>query len=165
MSELRLMLEQIATARRYTLGLLQGLPDADWYRMAGGVTHVVWQVGHLAFAEYRLVLHRVRGPRPEDAALIPAAYTELFGRESVPDAFPNRYPSPAEVRAVLDAVHRQVLADLPALPEAELGTVLVPPHRVARTKREMLWWCVQHEMIHAGQIGLLRRLLGHAPQW
>ena len=28
-----------------------------------------------------------------------------------------------------------------------------------------LLWCAHHEMVHAGQIGLLRRYLGFAPVW
>jgi uncharacterized damage-inducible protein DinB len=34
-----------------------------------------------------------------------------------------------------------------------------------RTKLEALFWCSQHELIHAGQIALLRRLIGKEPQW
>src|SRR4051812_30241042 len=94
-SDLRLALDQIAFARRYTLGLLQDLDAADWFRMPAGVTHVAWQVGHLAFAQYRLALERVRGPRPDDAELLPPAFLTAFGRDSVPDADPGKYPSPA----------------------------------------------------------------------
>ena len=39
------------------------------------------------------------------------------------------------------------------------------PHGLFNRKIDGLYWCVRHEMVHAGQIGLLRRLLGHAPQW
>jgi uncharacterized damage-inducible protein DinB len=66
---------------------------------------------------------------------------------------------------VFDRVHRQVLRELPGLPEADLDSPPFRPHPLARTKRECLFWCAQHEMVHAGQIGLLRRLLGHPPLW
>jgi uncharacterized damage-inducible protein DinB len=36
---------------------------------------------------------------------------------------------------------------------------------LAQTKRASLLWCAQHELVHAGQIGLLRRLLGYPPLW
>jgi hypothetical protein len=165
MSDLRLALDQIAFARRYTLGLLQDLDEADWFRMPSGVTHVAWQVGHLAFGQYRLALERVRGPRPDDAEVLPPIFLTVFGRDSVPDADPARYPSPAEIRAVFDRVHERVLRDLADFPEADLDTPVLPPHSRAKTKREVLTWCSHHEMLHAGQIGLLRRLLGHKPQW
>jgi hypothetical protein len=163
---LRVALEQIAFARRYTLGLLVDIDAGDWFRMpAEGVTHVAWQVGHLAFAQYRLALERVRGARPEDAALISPGFLALFGRDSVPDPDPGKYPSPAEIRAVLECVHAQVMRDLPGHPEEDLGSPPLAPHRLAKTKLEVLLWCGQHEMLHAGQIALLRRLLGHKPRW
>ena len=33
------------------------------------------------------------------------------------------------------------------------------------TKLLALLWCAHHEMLHAGQIGLLRRHLGYPPIW
>ena len=36
---------------------------------------------------------------------------------------------------------------------------------MAQTKLDSLFWCAHHEMLHAGQIGLVRRLLGQAPLW
>jgi uncharacterized damage-inducible protein DinB len=166
MDFLPLALEQIAFARRYTAGLLEGLDPADWFRMPQeGVTHIAWQVGHLAFAQYRLALERIRGERPGDAALIPSAFFTLFGRDSVPDPDPAKYPDSAEIRRVFDRVHEQVLHDLQDHPEADLASPALKPHKLARTKRDVLLWCSQHEMLHAGQIGLLRRLLGHRPLW
>ena len=35
----------------------------------------------------------------------------------------------------------------------------------AKSKIECLHWCSAHEMIHAGQIALLRRLFGQSPIW
>jgi DinB superfamily len=166
MSALKLAIEHILFARRYTVGLLSDVDPADWFRMPSeGVTHVAWQVGHLAFAEYRLVLERVRGVRPADAALLPPAYFPLFGRDSTPDPDPAKYPSASEIRAVFDRVHEQVLHDLAGHPEADLDAPVLTPHRLTKTKREVLSWCSHHEMVHAGQIALLRRLLGRRPQW
>jgi hypothetical protein len=159
-------IEQIAFARNYTVRLLRHTDPAEWFRQpAGGVSHIAWQVGHLAMAEYRLVLGRVRGPRPGDKELIAPEFLRAFGRESVPDPAPERYPAPAEIRAVFDRVHEQVLRDLPGLADADLDAPLLTPHALCSTKRAALFWCAQHEMLHAGQIGLLRRLLGHPPLW
>jgi hypothetical protein len=166
MSTVQRAVEPIEFARRYTIGLLDGLGPDEWFRMPKeGVTHIAWQVGHLAFAEYRLVLERVRGARPDDAELISTDFLRLFGRTSAPDPDPERYPSPAEIRAVFDRIHARVLRDLASHPEADLDRPLPTPHRLAKTKRDSLAWCAMHEMIHAGQIGLLRRLCGRPPQW
>jgi hypothetical protein len=166
MSRPQAVLTNIVFARGYTLRLLDAVPAADWFRMPpGGVTHVGWQVGHLAFAQYMLILTRVRGPRPDDAELAPPSFLALFGRDSVADPDPSKYPPAGEIRAVFDRVHARVLTDLPAVPDADLDGPLLKPHMLCRTKLECLHWCSHHEAIHAGQIGLIRRLLGHRPLW
>jgi hypothetical protein len=164
MSRLQLAIEQIVFARTYTTGLLDHTPVAEWFRqLPGGVSHVAWQVGHLAVAEHRLTVERIRGPQPEDAGLIPAECLHLFGPESVPDANPAKYPDQATIRAFLDRVHAQVLRELRGLDEGELDRPVLTPHPLARTRLRALLWCAQHEMLHAGQIGLLRRQLGYPP--
>jgi hypothetical protein len=159
-------MEQIVFARTYTIGLLDQTPTTEWFRQPpAGVSHVAWQVGHLAFAEYRLALWRVRGQQPHDEGLFGHDFVRQFGANSVPDPDPARQPSPTEIRAILDRVHAQVLRELPGLDEAALDQPVPHPHRFARTKLQALLWCAHHEMMHAGQIGLLRRQLGYSPMW
>jgi DinB superfamily len=166
MSRLQTAIDQIVFARNYTIWLLDETPQAEWFRQpAGGVSHVGWQVGHLAYSQYRLALLRMRGPQPQDDGLFFPDFLRLFGANSAPDADPTRYPAAADVRAVLDRVHEQVLRELPRLQDADLDQPVPHPHRFAKTKLLALQWCALHEMVHAGQIGLLRRLLGHPPLW
>jgi hypothetical protein len=166
MSRLQLAIEQIVFARNYTIGLLDRTPTTEWFRQPlGGVSHVGWQVGHIAFSEYRLALWRIRGQQPQDDALFSQEFLRLFGANSVPDADPAKYPAPTEIRAVLDKVHEVVLRELPDLNDAELDRPVPHPHRLRRQKLLALLWCAHHEMLHAGQIGLLRRLLGYPPLW
>jgi len=164
-AKLTLALSQIRAARAYTLERLDGLDDAEWYVMPGGVTHIAWQVGHLAMAQYRLGLDRIRGERPEDEHLISAEFLRRLGRDSVPEADQAGQPSPDELRAVFDRVHAAVLVECASLTEAEFAAAPTKPHRLFDTKLDSLLWCARHEMVHAGQIGLLRRLLGRKPQW
>jgi hypothetical protein len=166
MNRLQLAIDQIVFARNYTIGLLEQTPMEEWFRMPpGGVSHIGWQVGHLAFAEYRLALWRIRGARPQDEALFTQEFIRLFGANSVPEADPAKYSAAAHVRATLDRVHEQAMRELPALADAELDESVAHPHPYAKTKLLALLWCAHHEMVHAGQIGLLRRQLGHAPLW
>jgi hypothetical protein len=166
MLRLRLALDQIVFARAYTIRLIEAIDPGEWFRFPpGGVSHVAWQVGHLAMAEYRLALERVRGRLPADEAMISDEFLARFGRGSVPEADPSRNPRPSEIRAVLDRVHQQVLAELPALAEEELDRPSLKPHPLFSTKGGALLWCAQHELVHAGQIGLLRRQLRHSPLW
>lgn len=166
MSRLQLAIDQIRFARNYTIGLLDTIKPEEWFRLPpGGVSHIGWQVGHLAYAEYRLALWRIRGPRPQDEGLFSAEFVRLFGANSVPEPDSTKYPTPAEIRGTLDRVHECVLQELPRLTDAELDQPVPHPHPFAKTKLLALLWCANHEMLHAGQIGLLRRQLGYAPMW
>ncbi len=166
MTDLERAAERIASARAYTLRLLDSLDPAEWFRVpAAGVSHVGWQVGHLAYAEYRMALLRTRGRQPGDGELLPDDFQQLFGIQSSPEPDPSRYPTPASIRATLDRIHARVLVEVPGLDPAALDGPLDPPHTIAKTKTECLYWCAAHEMLHAGQIGLLRRQLGHKPLW
>ena len=166
MDRLQFAIEQISFARNYTIRLLEQTPNSDWFRMPpGGISHVGWQVGHIAFAEYRLALWRIRGPKPEDEALFSPEFLKMFGANSVPHADPALYPPPDEVLAVIERIHAQAMRELPAMTDVELDEPVAHPHPYAKTKLLALLWCAHHEMVHAGQIGLLRRFLGYAPIW
>lgn len=166
MTDLERGVEQIQFARRYTLRLVDSIPHEQWFVFPpGGVSNVAWEVGHIAMAEYRLLLDRFRGPRPEDEAVLGAAFLELYCRESVPVADPALSPSAAEIRAALDRVHVVALAELATYTDADLDAAGTKPHALCRTRRDFLFWCPAHELLHAGRVGLLRRQLGHPPQW
>jgi len=165
-ADLERWLEQIRFARWYTTELLGDIPQERWFEMpAGSATHIAWQVGHLAGAQYFLGLARLRGVQPADEQRIPTAFRQPFGRGSVPAPDVSLYPPAAEIRAVFDRVYQQVLAELPSLDVATLDEACERPHRFANTRLRSLFWCSQHELVHAGQIGLLRRLMGQLPQW
>ena len=167
MSRLDIAIRGIKAARGYTEQLLNKISLDDWFRQPNeGVTHVAWQVGHLAVAEYAITMRRIRGPRPQDEALIPNEFLEKFGRLSVPHPDPKANPEPARIREVFDHVHRQALAEIESLSDSELDeSTAEPPHPMHRTRFEALQWCSQHEFLHAGEIALLRRLLGSDPLW
>jgi hypothetical protein len=166
MSRLSEAIDQIAFARKYALSFLDTIDPADWFRMpAEGVTHVAWQVGHLAFAHYRLGMWRIRGERPGDDGLMPAAFIAAFKAETMPSADPAAYPPVAEIQGRFDRLHQHLLAELAEFPESELDSPIAIPHKLCKTKIEALRWCAAHEMVHAGQIGLLRRLFGKKPIW
>lgn len=63
------------------------------------------------------------------------------------------------------AVHRQAMRELPDYPDAQLDLAPLIPHVLGKTRLWSLLWCAQHEMIHAGQIGLSRRIHGQKPPW
>ncbi len=166
MTRLEFALHSLRSSRSYTNATLDKIDPADWFRMPEqGVTHVAWQVGHLAVAEFRLASIRIWGDRPTDAAILPPGYVPLFGKGSTPDPDPSKYPSAGEIRAVFDRVHEAVLAELPKLDDASLDILTEPAHAIATTRFEAILWAARHEMVHTGQIALLRRLFGAPVTW
>jgi DinB superfamily len=166
MSRLQIIVDQLTAARRYTELVLGQCDPANWFRFPKeGVTHIGWQVGHLAVAEYRLVLWRIRGERAGDAELIPNQFRSRYGKGSIPDPSPDKNDTAEEIRAVFDKVHKTVMNELAVFPESELDAPAQEPHPMFTTKGGGMLWCVRHEMLHTGQVGLLRRLLGAGPIW
>ncbi|MFO0869582.1 MAG: DinB family protein [Pirellulales bacterium] len=164
MSLAELALAQIVSARQYLQTLLADLPDDEWFVMpTGAATHVAWQVGHLAMAEYGLCLFRQRGRTAADLELMPGTFRKQFQRGSQPQPDPQQNPTPAEIRQALDTVHSQVLAEVPTFTDEQLSQPADMPYAAQPTRYGALLFCAHHEMLHAGQIGLLRRLLGHPP--
>jgi hypothetical protein len=64
---------------------------------------------------------------------------------------------------VLDRVHAQVLLELPTFTPEQLAEPVDMPYAAYATKLGCLIFCSHHEMLHAGQLGLLRRLMGKQP--
>jgi hypothetical protein len=166
MSKIRVTaaLEQIIFARSYVRTLLDDLrPDDWWWQPVEGVTHIGWQVGHLAVAQWSLALRRIRGEQPLDEQLIDADFRGLFGRGSQPHPGAENNPPQEEIRAVFDRVYDEVVSELRTCSDAELDVPSEPKHPAFKTKLGSLIWCSQHELLHAGQIGLVRRMLGKPP--
>jgi uncharacterized damage-inducible protein DinB len=165
MSVLTNLVRDLRKARMYTKDMLSNIDQAHWFQQPSeGVTHVAWQVGHLAVAQFSLALNRVRGERADDDELISREFRKLFGKGSTPVPDPAVNPTSEEIRAVFDRVHQHILDESSDWTEALLSEPTgEPPHPMFKTKEEAIRWSIQHEFIHAGQIGLLRRLLGASP--
>lgn len=166
MSRVDLALQQIIFCRDYSRRLIDSIDESMWFVMPPGcATHVAWQVGHITMAQFRLAILRTRGPKQDDDAILPPEYVTLFGKETVPQVDPAHYPTPSDIRQVYERVHQYVLKEVPKFPESEWDLPPFGEHPLAKTRGECLMWAGRHEMLHAGQIGLLRRLFGMPPQW
>lgn len=147
-----------------SLSLLEDLDDDQWFTMPDGCsTHVGWQVAHLAMAQYGLCLFRQRGRADVDRGLLPRGFVPKYGKGSTPDPDPANNLNPAEIRETLERVNRQAYEEMGGFSESQLNEPIDMPYAVYPTKLGALVFCADHEMLHAGQIGLLRRLLGKEP--
>ncbi len=155
---------QIEFARGYTLSLLDDIEDDAWFKQpATAPTNIAWQVGHLAMAEYGLCLYRQRGRESTDRNLMPSKFRKQFSRGSTPLVDTTEYPSVMSIRAAMRQIHQQSVSEMAAFTVEQLAESIERPFAVYANKLGALLFCSQHEMLHAGQIGLIRRLLGKEP--
>jgi DinB superfamily len=164
MSRLAEALEQIAFARRYLVERLDTVPLSQWFVVpAGAPYHVAWEVGHVCMAQYRLCLERLRPRTPADDALISEQFVHTFRRESLAEEATGF--SAEQIRTTFDRVHARILEELPSYPDADLDLPPLVPHPLFNTRIAGLRYTPLHEMIHCGQIAVLRRMLGMKPVW
>lgn len=139
------------------LKALHGLEsEALVARVAGAANPIIWIAGHLVQFRSRLAL--VIGARQHE---IP--WASLFMTGSRPGD-PEDYPPIEEIVAMWGAVS----ADIQARFEEMDGDALaaLPPVGVATpdgTVRGAVALFAFHDAYHIGQMGLIRRVLGHSP--
>ena len=161
---------QLERTRKLSLQMIDRVPQDQWLEMPTGITHVAWNVGHLAVAEYFLGLFLTRGPHEQDQSLIPETYFELYGYGSVASNDPSTNPRPEEILDVLAAVHTQVLMETKERSAESFTELCQFPedgefdhHPIFEDVGGALEWLTYHEHVHIGSIGLLRRELGSKP--
>jgi hypothetical protein len=164
--KLQMAIDQIAAARAYTMTLLEDIDHDQWFHQAdlldqpnAAPTHVAWQVGHLAMAQYGLLLFRQRGRSLDDSSLMSSSFRKKFSRGTTLSSDPEFYPSVDDILSVFHTIYDQSMSELAAYPLEQLNDPVDDPYTAYPTKLGCLLFCVHHEMLHAGQIGILRRLL------
>lgn len=110
-----------------------------------GLAPIIWQVGHLAWADSNMA-HRVDG-----SSTAPDAYTDLFKTGTGGEA---AYPPLAEVKEVLDRAQQSLEA---AARAADPATPLEA--RNYSNVGEMLVFVSYHRGYHIGKMTTLRALL------
>lgn len=156
--------EQIEFARSYSQQLIEDIPEAEWFTIPQGcMTHIGWQVGHLAVAQYGLMCFRQRGRLPIDRDLLTNAFRKQYGKGSTPVAGAEANAAISELKETSAAIHAQAMKELDENDGSTLDDPCDMPYAGFPTKYGALLFCAHHEMMHAGQIGLLRRMLGRDP--
>ncbi len=158
-------LAQMRWMRQYGMQLIESVPQELWYKIPSGLsTHLAWQVGHMAVAQYGLMLFRQRGRVESDMELMPGWLRKNFGRGSQPSAADDpKNPTPASLLERLAAIHAESCSTTEQLTYATLIEPIDMPYAAYPNKLGALLFCPLHESIHIGQIGVLRRSLGLDP--
>jgi hypothetical protein len=137
----------LAVTHERLRGSIADVSDAEARRvLAGKLTPIVWQIGHLALVD-GIYVRRAGGESPA-----PARYAELFKQGSGGE---QDYPPISDVWGAFDTAHRALL-DRAAGADYD-APVDAPAYK---TVGEMLVYSVYHRGYHLGKIMTLRGLLG-----
>ncbi len=155
--------EQVDYARKWTQGLIADLSGDDWtFQPQPGVQHPLWICGHLVFAQNALVFQRCL--RQEGG--LDDAFASHFGiGKPVLSAAEHDYPTPEDVVARMADFHRRTTEAIRSmsddlLAEAAYAADGTSEHPQYRNKAGAVAHVARHEAFHAGQLAMLRRLLG-----
>ncbi len=134
-------------------------PEQWTHQVHPTCNHALWFVGHMASVDNFAI--SVLAP---DKAGEPAEFRELFGMGSQPTDDPTKYPSPETMLHHMRDRRATLLDVVGQLSEADLERPM-PKGAPAflsdfASLLEMMSW---HEGIHAGQLTVVRRALGHKP--
>lgn len=155
---------QMQFARAYLKGMIESYPAELWLTIPSGATsHLLWQVGHIAVAQYGLMLFRQRGRAEGDVQIMPGWLRKNFGRGTTASVDADYNPTPEEMLSFLDQIHDVAMSEVPNLTAESLARPADLPYATYPMNIGALLFAPIHESIHIGQIGTLRRLLGLPP--
>jgi len=161
MTNAELLAEQLDGTREWTLKLIADLKGDDWtYQPGPGLGHALWLCGHLTCSQHLLIHVRCLG-----GGLLDESFTRHFPIGGpVKSAKEYVYPPVKTVLTTMEEVHRKTLAAVREMSDSLLAELAFggdgKPHPHYRDKCGVVAHCNRHEAFHAGQIAMIRRLMG-----
>lgn len=131
--------------------------DERRFRACPEANCIDWLVGHLTLTEQRF--HAVFDAT---SPALPAGFEARYARD---DTAPRQadYGDTASLMAIFDEQRNVTIETVRALPQETLMLPLVKPHPRFSTLGEAAVFCALHVTMHAGQMSMIRRVLGKPP--
>ena len=164
MTVAELLTDQMDDTRKWLLLLVEDLVGDEWgHQPAAGLPHPLWVCGHVAVAQNLLIFKRCLGTSELDDEF--SAHFPL--RQPVWAISEHGYPTAAEVLKVMSDMHaragqvvRGMTDEFLAEPAYGKNTTTRNPHYT--DKCGAIAHVARHEAFHAGQVAMIRRLLGRS---
>lgn len=153
-------LTSLRFARHMTLAFLDSIPEVHWlHAPVDGGNHAAWIAGHVAWEDDDCLRRLVKGRGRK----LPQAWHDAFATGTRPGADRSAYPSDPGLRAAL-TTYREELIDF-FKDSADRLTDPLPEglHGFAKDLAALMPAIACHEMIHAGQLTVIRKRLNLAP--
>jgi uncharacterized damage-inducible protein DinB len=155
----------LAFSRRLTDGLLASFKTPeDWvFQIHPKANHALWIAAHIALADNSFI-----GKFRPALASKPDGWDALFWQASEPQSNATIYPAAEEVLAYFHERRATLLKLFDELADEELSAPAPPagarsPLAGAPNIGQSFIFIAQHEALHAGQLTVAHRALGHAP--
>ena len=138
--------------------LLGDLSDSDiMQRPATGANHIAWQLGHLVSS----FQHFGEAIRPGSMPPLPDGFAEQHAKETAGSDDPAAFLTKDEYVKLLDQQREAFVQLLDTLQDSDFAADSPEQMREYAPKViDMVGLTAEHEMMHSGQISVLRRKLG-----
>jgi hypothetical protein len=147
-------------ARRFSEGLLSAFKTAEeWtHQLFPGANHALWFAGHMAMVDNSFL------KRTADKGVDKPDWATKFGRGSQATGNPADYPAAEEVLSFMRDRRKLMMEAIAKYTDADLSKPLpqgFPPF--LPDFGQLFAFFTWHEGVHAGQVSMIRRALGHPP--
>lgn len=152
------MLSNLHSSRYVMSRYLEDLTDADLLvRPHPDAHHIAWQLGHLILSE----CHMVRAVRPQCAFDLPAACVAKHDKAAAGRSQLSDFYTKDAYLAFMEQVREATFTALKQLSQDELSYPGPEAMRSYAPKIGSVFLAIaNHEMMHSGQIAVVRRVLG-----
>ena len=150
-----------ARSQMVTNMLLADLSDAEiMQRPAPGANHIAWQLGHLA-SSIQFFGETIRS---DSMPPLPDGFADQHAKETAGSDDPAAFLSKDEYVKLLDEQRQVLLGLLDTLEDDDLLADTPEQMRDYAPKIiDMIGLTAEHEMMHSGQISVLRRIISQGP--
>ncbi|MGD1844919.1 MAG: DinB family protein [Salibacteraceae bacterium] len=159
---------QIRSSDRWIDYVLSDLKPEEWELVTAVNSSINWQIGHLILSKY---FHGVMSIFPAEHEIhvpfrahfpLQELQKHYFIKSNPGADWPDRFSTEhlKEDRAMMT----QMVSDaVQKLPEAELDQHTSTPNPAAKNKFGALTFVFKHQMWHAGQMAMIKRILRNGP--
>lgn len=158
--ELETGLGSLRFSRRMALAILGGIPEEAWLHVpVPGGNHATWIAGHLAWEDDDILATL----RPDRGSRLPQTWHDRFAQGSAANAEPDAYPGRDEIRDALDTMREELIGHFTASVDRLADPLPEGMHVFARDQASLMPALACHEMIHVGQMTVIRKSLQLPP--
>lgn len=158
--ELEIGLEALGFSRRMTLAFLEGIPEHQWFDFpVPSGNHAAWIAGHVAWEDDDCLKNLVEGR----GSTLPHQWHDCFAQGSKPTPRPEDYPGIAAIRMTLATCRAELIDFFTASVDRLADPLPEKWHSFAKNLAALMPALACHEMIHVGQLTVIRKSLGLRP--